>query len=237
MKPKILALIFAFLMVSSTYLVLSEPEGATIQSNSTSIKNATPATGISTEGGSFTTLVLNGTFQNPRWKAFVGNVTGSLTLDDSINRTIYDWQFTTITGEVYASRSNSITWSNVGCMDNTVLASEESAINFNTGRVDSINNTFNNTVHAQFMVAGTTITNSTCPAIATYVSDTSQAVTEAADFQQIALDDDSVVVYAALIENDQIGYDGSSTFDFQMILPDDETAGVDTTYYFYAELG
>ncbi len=236
-KKLCLALMIAGMMLSSAYLVMSEPEGVKIVSNSSYTKNITPATSLATEGGSFTTLILNGTFQNPRWKAFVGNISGSLTLDDSSNKTIYDWEFAIITGEVYASRSNSIAWSNIGCVDDTVLSSEEAAINFNTTKVDSINNTFNKTVHAGFMVAGTQISSSSCRAIATYVSDSAQASSESADFQEILLDDDSVVVYTTLLENDAVGYDGTSTYDFQMIVPDDETSGVDTTYYFYAELG
>ena len=170
-------------------------------------------------------------------KAFVGNITGKLTLDDSTSSTIYDWDLTTITGEVYATRSSSITWANVACADNTVLNAEETSINFNDAKVDSINNTFNETIHKEFMVAGTTITNSTCRAIATYVNDEAQTVDENADFQEVLLDDNSNLIYAGLLEQDATGYDGNSTFDFQIIVPDDETSGVDTTYYFYAELG
>jgi hypothetical protein len=182
-------------------------------------------------------MTLNGTFQNPRWKAFVGNISGSLTLDDSTNQTIYDWDFAIVTGEVYASRSNSVDWGNVDCMDNNILSAEETAINFDTSKVDSINQTFNDTTHAEFMVAGATMPGSSCRAIATFTNDARQAVTDTADFQEILLDDDNVAVYATLLENDATGYDGTSTFDFQMIVPDDETIGVDTTYYFYAELG
>lgn len=224
------------MIMSSSYLVLSAPDGVQIVSNSTTVRNSTPATSLATAGGSFTTLVLNGTFQNPRWKAFVGNISGSMTLDDSSNQTIYDWDFAIVTGEVFASRSNNINWDNIGCLDDAVLTAEETAINFDTSRPDSINKTFNDTVHQEFMVAGTTLAASSCRSIATFVNDARQTLDENAEFQQIALDDDSAAVYATILENDQTGYNGNN-FDFQMIVPDDETTGVNTPYYFYAELG
>lgn len=234
---KILASIIMLTLLITTSLVFAAPEGVNIVSNTTEVPAGNPATAITTAGGSFTTLVLNGTFQNPRWKAYVGNISGALTLDDSTASTIYDWDLTVITGEVYASRSNSVSWSNMACADNATLNAEETAINFDMAKVDSINNTFNNSVHKSFMVAGQTITASTCRAIATYVNDAEQVVDENADFQQILMEDSVQIIYAGLLEQDAVGYDGISTYDFQMILPDDETSGVDTTYYFYAELG
>lgn len=234
---KTLSSLIILMIIILTSIAFAVPEGVNIVSNSTEIPTENPGASVTTAGGSFTTLVLNGTFQNPRWKAYVGNISGALTLDDGGASTIYDWDLTVITGEVYASRSNSVTWSNLDCADNATLNAEEATLNFDSGKIDSINNTFNTTTHAGFMVAGQTITNSNCRAIATYVNDARQTVDENADFQIVLLDDDSELVYASILEQDQTGYDGSSTYDFQLILPDDETSGVDTTYYFYAELG
>jgi hypothetical protein len=229
--------LIAVLVILATVFATANPQGVIVTSNSTVTPPDVGAASVTTTGGSFTTLVLNGTFQNPRWKAFVGNITGTLTLDDALNQTIYDWDLTVVTGEVYASRSSSINWNNIACADNATLNAEEAAISFNSSKIDSINNTFNTTTHAGFLVAGVNIPNSNCRAIATYIDDQRQTVDENADFQQILLDDDSELVYATILEVDEIGYDGNSRFDFQMILPDEETAGVDTTYYFYAEIG
>jgi len=237
MNRNLMLIVVIGLLMSSSYFVLSDPQGVTIVSNSTETKNATPATSLTTAGGSFTTLVLNGTFQNSRWKAFVGNISGALTLDDSSNSTIYDWDLAVVTGEVYASRSNNVNWGLVDCLDDTRLSTEETALSITTSKEDSINSTFNDTIHSSFLVAGNAITNSTCRAIATYVNDAAQAPTEDANFQEVLLDDNTNVIYTSLLEQDQTGYDSGSTFDFQMIVPDEETAGVDTTYYFYAELG
>ena len=54
--------------------------------------------------------------QDSKWKAYIGNVSGSLRLSDSNSQSIYEWTFTTITGEVFATRNQTITWSGVKCI-------------------------------------------------------------------------------------------------------------------------
>ena len=79
-KPKVLALaIFVFLLASAV-LVYAAPSGPIVTLISNETKSAAPATKINTTGGSITIMRLNATTQNPRWKAYVGNVTGTLTL-------------------------------------------------------------------------------------------------------------------------------------------------------------
>lgn len=235
-KAMLLAIIL-ILLAMDVYLILGQPTGADIIFNES--VNVTPAPGaeISTFGGSFTTLVLNITQQNPRWKAYVGNVTGQLVLADNNDIKVYDWALATITGEVYASRNDTITWGSIQCLTNPVLSSEETFLNITTSVVDSINSTFNNTVHQSFFVGSILIANSTCRAIATYVNNTAQAPSETADFQEILLDDGTNLVYATVLEQDQAGYDVSKTFDFQTILAENEFSGTPTPYFFYAEIG
>lgn len=225
------------LLATSIFYTVAQPQGVDILFNETDNVSPQPGTAISTLGGSFTTLVLNVTQQNPRWKAYVGNVTGTLVLQDSNDISIYDWALASITGEVYASRNDTVNWGSIQCLTDSVLNTEEAFLNITTSAVDSINNTFNNTVHATFWTGSTQITNSTCRAIATYVNDTAQTPSETADFQEILLDDGTYLVYATILEQDQAGYDISQSFDFQMIIAEDEFSGSPTPYYFYAEIG
>ena len=170
-------------------------------------------------------------------RAYVGNITGSVALRDSSNISIYDWALTTVTGEVYASRNASINWSGIRCITNATLGLEESDLSINTLTVDSVNQTFNNTIHAEFQVGTTTIGESTCRAIATYVNNTAQAASPTADFQEIALDDTrNSVVYATILENNVQGYN-NEVYDFQLIVPEDPTTTTANAYYFWAELG
>src|SRR3989338_9850945 len=82
-------------------IVSALPSGPVIIYNQSLNVTPQPAVQITTPGGSFTTLVLNATTQTPRWKAYVGNVTGKLALDDASAKSIFDWSLASGTGEVY----------------------------------------------------------------------------------------------------------------------------------------
>jgi hypothetical protein len=212
------------------------PAGSTFTYNQTINYTPTPAASIITAGGSFTTLNLNITAQTPRWKAYVGNVTGIMTLDDGSGKSIYDWTPGVIQGEVYATRNTTPQWANVGCGLQVAIDEEQTALNINATAADSVNNTFVNMSHKGFYTGVVPIANSTCRSIATYVNDTRQAETEAAVFQELILSDPWSMIYVTLIENNQVGFN-NMVYDFQLIVPNDEYAGTPTTYYFYAEIG
>ncbi len=217
-------------------LVTAAPTGAGITYNSTETVAPAAAASLTTAGGSFTTLVLNATTQTPRWKAYVGNVTGTFTLQNAQNYTIYDWLGSYTAGEVYASRSGSVDWSTVGCVQNASVTAEDAALNISEASVDSINKTFNRTVHRGFYVGTTRIANSTCRAIATYVNSSAQASSESAKFQEVLLQDNaSDLVFTALLDPATLGFN-NRPYDFQMIVPEDEYASVPHTYYFWVEL-
>lgn len=235
-----LTLIFVIaISIICVTLVTAIPSGPTVSY----VSNSTSATaGIGTlrgldDGGHITTVTLDVMQQNFGWKAYVGNVTGKLTLDDANNNTIYDWTLSTIKAEVYISKNQSVGWSNIGCAARSVLEAEDIAFG-KAASDDNINNTFNETTHKSFIVAGTNITASSCPSIATYVNDTAQTVSVNAKFQEVLLNDSAGnLVYATIAETGgSLGYD-NQTYDFQAIIPDNESAAVITPYYFYVELG
>ncbi len=231
---------FVFLFIALLGLLsipsLADPTGATLIYNYTETIAPAPAGSSTTAGGSFTTLVLNATTQTPRWKAYVGNATGRFSLQNANNVTIYDWGSAYTGGEVYASRSSSWDWTSVACANATTILAEEGALNISASSVDSINRTFNLSVHRTFYVGTTRVANSTCRAIATYVNSSQQVVSENADFQEVLLQDGAgTLILAALIDPDTQGYD-LALYDFQMIVPEDEYASVPHTYYFWLEL-
>lgn len=234
--PGIRMLLLMLLLSGALSVAVSAaPEGVQIVSNTTETAPVTPAASITTAGGTFTTLLLNATTQTMRWKAYVGNVTGTFKLQDASNATIYDWGITTISGEVYASRNNSIDWSQIRCSNTTTLQTEETQLNMTSTKEDSINRTFNITTHRSFYVGTRLIANSTCRSIATYVNSTRQAASENATFQEVLLDDTQRMVYATLLENKRQGYN-SQSFDFQMIVAESDINAVPSTYYFWVEL-
>lgn len=235
-----LVLIAAFVLV---IVLLSEvtsatPAGVTIIPirNETSTPRA--ASFVNTTGGTIATVNLNGTTQNVRWKAFVGNVSGALTLDDAYGSTVYDWTVSAPSGEVYATRSSAtLNWSGISCANSTHLSGEDFSMN-HTNRDDNITKTFSVKLHNPFYVGLVQIAQNACYSIHTYVNDTTQST----EFEEMALYDgtnltDGSVVFSTILEPDKYGYN-NQTYDFQMILPE---RGIDgwssaTAYYFYMEL-
>jgi len=231
----ILILVIMMIALVNKSQVKALPQGVTITYNYT--ENATIRQGDShtAAGGSFTTITLNVSSQTSKWKAYVGNVTGKMTLDNANNMTIYDWALTNVQGEVYTARST-ITFSSLTCANRTNITSEDTTLNINSSSDDSINKTFTQQRHQSFVIGGTgTILNSTCYAIATYINDTTQAPAENATFQEVLLSDGTSLVFATILNDNKAGFD-LSVYDFQMIVPDDPSS-TSTPYYFYAELG
>lgn len=226
-------LVFGTLLM---HISLGQPSGAEITFNETDTIAPLPASNLTTAGGSFTTMVLSGTFQTPRWKAYVGNITGRLALRDSVSRTIYDWDLVSVSGQIYVTRNNSVDWSTVGCASEQSILDEEVFLNIQSTAPDSINRTFNETIHRSFFVGTTQIPQSTCHAIATYVEDEKQAPSVEATFQEILLQDSAAnLIFTTIIEQSEVGYD-SNPYDFQLIVPENPTAVTPTTYYFFAEI-
>ena len=231
----ILYIVLILIILNATN-ILAQPTGAEITFNQTETIAPVPASELTTEGGSFTTMVLSGVFQTPRWKAYVGNVTGRLALRDTDSRTIYDWDLVSVSGQIYVTRNNSIDWSTISCASEQTILDEQAALNIPINSADSINRTFNETIHKGFFVGTTQIQESTCRAIATYVEDEKQPASIDATFQEILLQDiGSNVIFTTIIEQSEIGYD-SNPYDFQLIVPEDPTSIDPTTYYFFAEI-
>lgn len=239
-KLRVARIVLSLVLILSLFAIqaMSLPVGPVI----TFIKNETsPNAGTGTarsgdKGGYITTIRLNASQQNYAWKAYVGNVTGSLTLENANSKAIYKWDAPNVGQEVYISRNDSVDWNSVNCSNRSIITAEDTFLNLNPSSSDSINQTFNASVHKSFVVAGRTIQNSTCPAISTYINDAAQTSSENAKYQEILLKDTaSNLVYATLVDKGQAGYDNSN-YDFQAIVAEDQTAPTPTTYYFYVEL-
>jgi len=217
----------------------ADPTGAEVVSNSTDYGPINTPGQRADNRSTITTMVLNVVQQDQYWKAYVGNVTGVLTLDDGNDFTIYDWSLTgvTITGEVYASRFNSITIAGIGCADDATILSEQTALNMTTTQIDNINRTFNYSEHDSFYVGPYPINESICRTAITYINDTPQADAVASYFHEVLLEDGAnQLVYTAIIENNHAGYHENMTYDFQMLVGESGVETTPKTYYFFTEI-
>lgn len=208
------------------------PDGLTWVSNET--RTAPGAMFVNVSGGVISTFNLTANVQNPRWKAFVGEVVGSFTLDDAAGSTIYDWTLSSVTGRVYSTRtSGAVTWGSISCASVPEMESENTAMVL-TSNDDNITATFDDTTHGLFYVGATQINSDSCPTLNTYVSNVSQDVS----FEEMVLHDTTNIIYATILEENVAGFDGN-IYDFQMIVPENGTPGFSgaTPYYLYVELG
>lgn len=240
-KKKSLTCVFVLLAVGMLILsqnIYAEPEGASITSNVTALAPTYTPDNRSDDGGTITTLTMTVVQQNANWKAYIGNITGTLTLDDANGNTIYQWALGTsdITGEVYSSRASSVTWSTVNCSNVTEIESEDTTLGFSGTEVDTINNTFNESTHNAITVAGRTIDADTCRSVATYESDAAPTNLSTANFQEVLFNSGTDMIYATPISKNTTSFNSTINVDFQMLLADDVTASA-TTYYFYVEIG
>jgi hypothetical protein len=264
---KTLFLIVIFSTVLSLLLtsVHATPIGPTITVLGNETKGAAEGTRVNTTingsispGGYIFTLDLNSVQQNNRWKAYVGNVTGTLTLDDASDNTIYQWTLSTVTGEVYATRaSGSINWSGINCTwiyegsrnateSNRSAEEAENVVLSHTNKDDNITATFDKTNHSSLTIGSVVIGKDECFSVQTWQNDAAQVFDDSddANFTEVILYDgafnktDGNIIYETKIEDDVTGYRSDSTYDFQILLPESGAVGFSgsTAYYFYVEL-
>jgi hypothetical protein len=214
------------------YLQVSFPGGPIVTSNTTDSGPTNPSVYRNDSGGALTTLKLNFTQQNFRWKAYIGNVSGRYVLQDSSNYSIYDWTLSSTSGEVYATRASSVSWSAAACATPAQITTEQTAINQNSSNTDTIVATFDAKLHDSFTVGTVNIAADSCNSTATNVNSGSQT----AVFQEVLLHDQaSAFVYASILDYNTTGYN-TLRYDFQMIVPEDDITAGNTGYYFYVEL-
>ncbi|MBW2968239.1 hypothetical protein KY362_07170 [Candidatus Woesearchaeota archaeon] len=246
----VLALL-ASVSVAVAQTIPTEPEGpTTLGIDATSRRTPAGAATVPALAGNVTQLSITGSTVTQTWQAYFGNISGTITLDDSANHTVYDWSLASPEGEVYVSESPvNFTHGNLFCYDfdaddignsdfNT-LAEYEALLGLEADDVDGINETFTESLAYESFYAGAkSIDNSTdlCPTTQMYGLSEQQ---DQSIFQELLLYDNTSnnLVYTAIIEQDALGFDGS-TWDFEMIVGENGHDGdtTATTFYFYVEL-
>ncbi len=238
---EVIVALWTLIFISLSFISLAVPQGITeIINIENRTESASAGLEINTSGGTISLINITGVSQNLRWKAYVGNVTGKLTLDDSTGSTIYDWTMSSLTGEIYATRTSNIpSWSTIKCANTTILENENLLLN-HTSSDDNITKTFEGVTHNSFYVGSILIPNNECPTTNTYVNSAAQDQ----NFEEIVLYDgpnetieSGNVIYASIINASTTGYN-NEIYDFQMILPEVGLTSWEssTAYYFYAEL-
>ena len=229
-----------WLLLIGMNLIMADPGPAnsvTVINSSTRLDSPT-GSAIDAVAGNVTLLIISDTRTTRRWQGYYGNISGGITLDDSADNSLYDWGLANPQGEIYASNTSSVIWTNITCFNTSEFNSSKQRINLttlestfgiNSSDNDGINETFNSSFTGNFAVGTKTIdSNLACPTAHLYVNSAPQYQ----NFTEVILTDNTTsnIVFTAIIENDVVGFDG------EMIVPEDgDTAGV-STYYFFVEL-
>jgi hypothetical protein len=232
MGYRILTIVLIALALISYVYPIEPSSPVSFENKSTESPDPTLGAMLNTTGGTISTVNFNATTQNPRWKGFVGNVTGKYALMDSDNMSIYDWTLTTVKGEIYSTRNSTLVdWSNVDCASEAEIIAEQTNLGFVEGDEDSINRTFNYTSHTDFYAGDNYVSVNSCSSTYLYIGGEAQE----SKFNELLLFDDNLV-YAALLEDSETGFN-NQLYDFQMIVADNTNQGAQSEiYYFYIEL-
>lgn len=251
MKGVLKALLSTLLLISLLSMVYAAPTGpdtSTVRDQGRHVNSTVASSGLTViaQAGNVSEVILTQVRTTQAWQGYTGNVTGTITLDDGSNNTLYDWKLTTPSGEVYASNGTPVSWNDVECINFTSNLTDGNNYNLtrlnqgfgiNESDLDSFNNTFNASFAGNFKVGNVTIdSNDKCVQSTLFVDEAHQST----DFVEVLLTDNTSVIFAALLENSQNGYKtGSDLWDFQMIVAQNGHPGFETTttnYYFFLEL-
>ncbi|MBW2965044.1 hypothetical protein KY363_06310 [Candidatus Woesearchaeota archaeon] len=242
----LIVLVIATSVLAQT--VPTQPEGpTTIDVLNSTRRTAAGAATIPALAGNVTELSIVANTVTQTWQAYYGNITGTITLDDAMNNTIYNWALAEPEGEIYASEAPiDFTYGNIFCYDfeandagysafNT-LAEYEALLGLQGDDVDGINETFTEGTNYDPFYVGSWHVDSTCPT--TQMFDQNEEK-DPDKFQEMLLYDNTSnrLVYTAIIEQDALGIGGRG-WDFEMIVGENGHDGdsAATAYYFYVEL-
>lgn len=233
-----LILLIAGLIVLSS-VILAAPQGPRNIKNLSASQQTTMGAKAAPNNprGTITTMTINVSQQTSSWKAYVGNITGKITLDDADNYTIYSWPVGAAKGEVYATRkSTTVAWASLKCANISVTETEQTSLSHSQAAGDAINRTFTNITHPAFYAGAVAFPAKSCNKSADlYRNDTANPST----WHEVLLYDSTNIVYASIINDTAKSYNTKHRFDFQMIVAENASSVANPaaiTYYFYVEL-
>jgi len=169
-------------------------------------------------------------------KGYYGNLSGKIILSSSANQSFYEWQISSPSGEIYATRTLNPSWANIQCANMNQMLAEDSALGIDSlTSGESLNNTFfTGRQFPEFFIHTTNINSSQeCYSTNLYIN----SMPQNESFHEILLYDNQNIIYTAILEDDSEGFD-TTAHDFQMIVGEnghgDDT---DTSiYYFFVEV-
>lgn len=252
--------LFIFIIILSYICFVSaiEPTDSNINEISSSTTIADIATGIPAIAGNVTELSISGFSTTQSWQGYFGNVTGTITLSDSGDNSMYNWSLASPQGEIYASTNNSLAWDYIQCFNfdadgtyaddtlniggtsqhGTNLSILEEMFGIAADDVDGVNETFTllGTGHNTFYTNNIEFSEGECRSTQIF---SNSGTGEDNKFEEVLLYEPTTrsIVFTSLLNEDILGFD-DRTHDFEMLVLENghATDTLTTTYYFWVEL-
>lgn len=231
----VVALVLLAVSFAATFATADpvNPQSLTTAGTGTRDISTIPTQSLGAQGGNVTGLNIHALTVTQSWQGYYGNVTGTVTLQDSRNYTFYNWSAAQPSGEIYATRNSSVSFADINCSGLANLTNEETFLGQSASDPDSVRNTFNRLVHPSFTVGSMTIPANNCNSTNGYVNNNSQT----GNFVMVLLNNKHNMIYTTIINNSVTGYDGAP-HDFELLVGENEKTGNigATAYYFFVEL-
>ena len=183
------------------------------------------ATSFVTEGGNVTELNMTQNISTEKWAGLYGQLSGYIVLSDGSNN-FYEWTWTPADGGIVCAQPSATADFDWTSAATTTAGEVDTAFSFATGDTDSATSTFTGSC-TSLTISGNDLSGG--PAVT--VDSWQTCVLEDA-----ATPTKSDLAFCTTILNDQTLYDGTSTGDYQLLIPTNENSGQTETYVFWLEL-
>ncbi len=230
MRLKNMIMLMVLLLLSIS-LVIADPGNVTITEGESS-RGSLASTEDTTNAvaGNITHLDIDWSRITNIWQGFYGNISGSISLESGSGAKFYEWNATSMEGEVMATRDSITDWSGVNCTNVTNWETEEAALNIENLSIEGVNETYDTYTHPEFSIGTKTFEANTCRAVRPFTTGAA-----AGNFYNVLLNSDvDTTVYVAILSENTAAYDDNEV-DFELLVPVDKDSGT-ATYYFYVEI-
>jgi len=216
---------------------LAAPVGATVSAGTPVTLGNIPAGTASAWGGNITQVNLTINSSTLHWQGFYGSITASLRLasgSGSNISTMKVWPVSTLSGQVYVSRSSNVDFTALNSTS-VSLSALDSVFSFLSGAADSATNSGSDNANPSFYVGQYVINANTRPLITT-LNNNSQAAWKEVVLRHANTGNPEDFVFVGIINSSGIAYNGQPAH-FQIIVPENSAGDTSvTTYYFYGEV-
>lgn len=228
--------VFALSVLTLFGAMFAIPVGAQVADTGTPVTLGAQAAGTADAwGGNITEVNLTINSSTLHWQGFYGSVTAGLRLAGPNNNSMKTWTVNTIKGQVYASTSNNVDFTQLSSLD-AALTTLDTAFAFLDGEDDNATSTGSDDANSAFNVGQYTIGANSRPKITTHSNETNDVWEEVITWHDGDSSDNQSVVFVGILNDSGKAFNGDDA-DYQIIVPEDSAGDQSpTTYYFYGEI-